>query len=97
MEVREAYKKKYNEEPINKAYLGYDKILILADAIKRANSTDPTAIKNALEQTKNLQCTTGVITLSPKTHQPVGLSMVMYAIEKGQYKDLGRHVPESHQ
>jgi branched-chain amino acid transport system substrate-binding protein len=96
VEVREAYKKKYNEEPINKAYLGYDKILILADAIKRANSTDPTAIKNALEQTKNLQCTTGVITLSPKTHQPVGLSMVMYAIEKGQYKDLGRHVPESH-
>jgi branched-chain amino acid transport system substrate-binding protein len=95
-EVREAYKKKYNEEPVNKVYLGYDKMLIIADAIKRAKSIDPVAVRAAIEQTKNLQGTTGVLTISPKNHQPVGLSMVMYAIEQGKYRDLGRHVPESH-
>lgn len=95
-EVKEAYKAKYNADPINKAYLGYDKILIIADAIKRAGKTDTTAVKDALEKTSELQGTTGVITLSEKTHSPVGLSMVMYKIVKGEYMDLGRYVPEEH-
>jgi len=94
VEVRNAYKAKYNnEEPINKAYLGYDKILIIVDAIKKMNSTKPEDIIKGLEQVKNLQGTTGVITLSPKTHQPVGLSMVISKIEKGKYVEVGRYVP----
>ncbi|NMC32597.1 MAG: ABC transporter substrate-binding protein [Veillonellaceae bacterium] len=97
VEVRNAYKAKYNnEEPINKAYLGYDKILIIVDAIKKMNSTKPEDIIKGLEQVKNLQGTTGVITLSPKTHQPVGLSMVISKIEKGKYVEVGRYVPEKH-
>ncbi len=97
VEVRDAYKKKYNnEEPINKAYLGYDKILIIAEAIKKVNSTKPEDIIKGLEQIKDLQGTTGVITLSPKTHQPVGLSMVISKIEKGKYVEVGRYVPEKH-
>ncbi len=97
VEVRNAYKAKYNnEEPINKAYLGYDKILIIVDAIKKMNSTKPEDIIKGLEQVKNLQGTTGVITLSPKTHQPVGLSMVISKIEKGKYVEVGRYVPAKH-
>jgi branched-chain amino acid transport system substrate-binding protein len=95
--VRDAYKAKFNnEEPINKAYLGYDKILIIADAIKKVNSFKPEDIIKGLEQVKDLQGTTGVITLSPKTHQPVGLSMVIFKIEKGKYVEVGRYVPEKH-
>lgn len=70
--------------------------MIIADAIKRAGKTDSTAIQKELEKTKDIQGTTGVITISDKTHRPVGLSMVMYKIEKGEYKDLGRYVPEEH-
>jgi len=95
-EVFTAYKEKYGEEPINKVYLGYDKVLIAVDAIKRAGSTDTVTIKEALEETEELQCTTGVISISPDKHQPVGLSMVMYKIEKGNYVDLGRYIPEEH-
>lgn len=95
-EVNAAYKAKFNEEPTNKAYLGYDKIMIIAEAIKRAGSGDSTAIKNEIEKTSNMQGTTGVISISPTTHSPVGLSMVMFKIEKGQYKDLGRYIPEEH-
>jgi branched-chain amino acid transport system substrate-binding protein len=96
IEVRKAYMAKFNEEPVNKVYLGYDKVLMIVDAIKRANSTDPTKIRDALEQLKNLQGTTGVISISPTNHQPVGLSMVMYSIMGGQYSDLGRWVPDAH-
>lgn len=97
VEVRNAYKAKYNnEEPINKAYLGYDKIMIIMEAIKKANSTKPEDIIKGLEQVKDLQGATGVITISPTTHQPVGLSMVISKIEKGNYVELGRYVPEKH-
>lgn len=97
VEVRNAYKAKYNnEEPINKAYLGYDKILIIAEAAKKANSTKPEDVMKGLEQIKDLQGTTGVITISPKTHQPIGLSMVIFKMEKGKYVELGRYVPEKH-
>jgi len=96
VEVRKAYMTKYAENPVNKAYLGYDSVMIIADAIKRAGSADAVKIRDALEQVKDLQGTTGIITLSPANHQPVGLSMVMYSIMDGQYNDLGRWVPESH-
>jgi branched-chain amino acid transport system substrate-binding protein len=95
-DVREAYMEKFGEEPINKAFLGYDKILIIADAIRRAGSSDPQAVSAAIENTEELRATTGVITISEETHRPVGLSMVMYQIRDGEYVEIGRHVPESH-
>lgn len=97
VEVRNAYKAKYNnEEPINKAYLGYDKIMLIAEAAKKMNSTKPEDLIKGLEQIKDMQGATGVITLSPKTHQPVGLSMVIFKMEKGKYIEVGRYVPEKH-
>lgn len=95
-EVYDAYKAKYNAEPVNKVYLGYDKILLIAEALKKADKVDTTMIKDQLEKIKDLKGTTGTLTISEKTHSPVGLSMVMYKIEKGQYSDLGRYIPEEH-
>ncbi|MDF2568405.1 MAG: Extracellular ligand-binding receptor [Sporomusa sp.] len=95
-EVKKAYNAKYNEDPINKAYLGYDKVSIIAEAIKIANSTKGEDVIKGLSQVKDLQGTTGVITISDKTHQPVGLSMVMFKINNGVYEEVGRYVPEKH-
>ncbi|WP_319243424.1 ABC transporter substrate-binding protein [uncultured Propionivibrio sp.] len=95
-EVRNAYKAKFNEEPINKAYLGYDKVTVIAKAVELGGGATGPQIIAGLSQIKNVQGTTGVITLSPKTHQPLGLSMVMYKIVKGKYEEIGRYVPESH-
>lgn len=96
VEVRKDYQQKYGEDPVNKVYLGYDSVMIIADAVKRAGSADPVKIRDALEKVSMLQGTTGVITISPKSHQPVGLSMVMYSIMEGKYNDLGRWVPDVH-
>lgn len=43
--------------------LGYDAAMLLADAIRRANSFDPTQIRNALATTKNYKGLTGTISL----------------------------------
>ncbi|MDP4114387.1 MAG: ABC transporter substrate-binding protein, partial [Bacillota bacterium] len=48
-----AFKEKYNAEPNAFHALGYDLGKYIADAIQRAGSTDPTAIKDALASTKD--------------------------------------------
>ena len=87
--MRKAYRTKFNEDPINKVYLGYDKMLVVVEGIKKGGGATPGKIIEGLNKVSGLQGTTGVITISPKTHQPVGLSMVMYYIDHGVYKDLG--------
>ena len=95
-EVWKIYKAKYNEDPVNKVFLGYDKILLIREGMKLGGGTASAQIIEGLSKVKNLQGTTGVLTISPETHQPTGLSMVMYKIEKGKYVELGRYVPEGH-
>ena len=59
-----AYKTAYNGKvPDAMAALGYDVAKILADAIKRAGSTEPEALKTAIAQTKDFPGVTGNITL----------------------------------
>ena len=57
------YKKKYNDVPPANAANAYDAYLVLLDAIKRANSTDPTAIRDALAKTSGFVGATGTTTL----------------------------------
>ena len=57
------YKAKYNEVPDDMAALGYDSAGILADAIKRAGTTDGDKLKTAIAETKGYKGVTGVITL----------------------------------
>jgi len=71
-----AYKAEYGQEPNALAALGYDGALMVIDAIKRANSTDPVKVRDALEQTKDLQVVTGVITLDA-SHNPIKSGVVI--------------------
>jgi branched-chain amino acid transport system substrate-binding protein len=61
------YKAKYkgtsDSIPDAMAALGYDAALILADAMKRANSTKPDSVRDALAQTKGFMGVTGNTTL----------------------------------
>ena len=93
--IREAYKAKFKSEPTRISYLGYDEVLILVEAIKQAGSTDRMAIRDALENKINdLPLSTGIFSMDPKTHMPIGLTMVVYKIENGVYKVMERFVPE---
>ena len=57
------YRARYGQTPDALAGLGYDAAQILFDAIRRAGSTDPTAIRDALAATSNFAGVTGVTTL----------------------------------
>jgi branched-chain amino acid transport system substrate-binding protein len=58
------YREKNRVEPNGLAALGYDAALVMFDAIRRSNSTDPARIKAALATTRGLQGATGTITLN---------------------------------
>ena len=63
----ESYTKEYGQKPEALAVLGYDAVYILADAIKRADSTDSAKIIEALAATKDFPAISGVTTIN-KTH-----------------------------
>ncbi len=71
-----AYKAKYNATPDALAALGYDAALILIDAMKRANSTDPQKIRDAIEQTKGLQVVSGQINFD-QNHNPIKSAVII--------------------
>jgi branched-chain amino acid transport system substrate-binding protein len=89
-----AYKAEFGNDPENAfAALGYDTVYLMVDAIKRAGGTDATAVKNALEATKDFKGITGSITFSPGVHVPQkGVTII--DIEGGKLTLGGEVVPE---
>jgi branched-chain amino acid transport system substrate-binding protein len=65
-----AYKNKYGVEPNAFSALGYDAAKFLADAIKRADTTDPEAIKTALAATQDFTGVTGSFRIDEE-HNPI--------------------------
>lgn len=60
------YREKYNAMPDGMAPLGYDAMMILADAIKTAGGTDAAKVRDALTQVKDYEGVTGKITIDDK-------------------------------
>ncbi len=86
-----AYNAEYKTDPESAfAALGYDAVYMMADAIKRANSTDPKAIRDALAATKGFVGVTGTVTYQPGIRVPQK-SVTIIAIVNGQYT-LGAEV-----
>lgn len=80
-----AYKEKNKGvEPGAFQALGYDLGKFVADAIERAGSTDPKAIKDALASTKDFKGVTGSFSID-KNHNPVK-SIVVIGLENGVQK-----------
>jgi branched-chain amino acid transport system substrate-binding protein len=81
----EAYKKEYGVLPENAfAPLGYDAVALIADAITRANSAEPKAIKESLAKTMGYKAITGEISYTRPSGVPVkGVSII--SVKKGKY------------
>ena len=76
----EHFEKEYGK--LNTPPLPYDAVMLLVDAIKRANSIDPQKIQQALAQTKNFAGTTGKITFD-ENGDPINKSAVILKLENG--------------
>jgi branched-chain amino acid transport system substrate-binding protein len=78
------FKAKYGQEPTGLGALGYDGVMVIADAIKRAGKVEPAAIRDALAATKDYQAVTGKITMD-KDRNPEK-SVVVLKIDGGKAK-----------
>ena len=89
-----AYQAEYKTPPENAfAGLGYDTVKLLADAIKRANSTEPKAIREALATTKDLKGVTGAITFQPGSRIPQkGVTIIL--VKGGKFTLAAEVVPQ---
>lgn len=78
------FKAKYGQEPTGLGALGYDGVMVIADAIKRAGKVEPAAIRDALAATKDFVTVTGKITMD-KDRNPEK-SVVVLKIDGGKAK-----------
>ena len=73
-----AYQAEFKAPPENAfAGLGYDTVKLLADAITRAKSADPKAIRKALSETKDLAGVTGAITFAGSRIPQKGVTVIL--------------------
>ncbi len=78
------YREKYKSEPDCYSFLGYDAMMLMADAIKRAGSTDGDKIRQELSKTSNFKGVTGNITINEQRNaiKPA----VVLEIKEGKFK-----------
>jgi branched-chain amino acid transport system substrate-binding protein len=89
-----AYQAEYKNPPENAfAGLGYDTVKLLADAIKRAGSADPKAIRTALQATNDLAGVTGAITYQEGSRIPQkGVTVIL--VKDGKFTLAQEVVPQ---
>jgi hypothetical protein len=87
------YKNKYNIIPDALAATAYDAAKIMFDAIRRANSLDGTAIRDALAQTKDFPGVTGVVNFNAQRDSVKPIVMIKIQ-EGGTYGVAERVTPD---
>lgn len=88
----DSFTKEYGHAPNVFAALGYDAGKLLVDALKRAGSDDPEAIRKAIEETKDLQVATAKVTMDPATHNPIKDAIIIENVD-GKYAFKSRIAP----
>ena len=73
------------------AALGYDSAKVLVDAIRRAGSTDPVKLKEALAATKDFAGVTGKTTLDAQRNATKGA--VIMTVKDGKFLFVDTFMP----
>jgi len=89
MAYTQAYKERYNEDVSTFGGHAYDGLFLMADAIRRAGSTDKAKVRDSIESTSNFVGVDGIFNMSPEDHMGLGLdSFKMLEISGGDWKFL---------
>ncbi len=86
-----AYQKRFGNAPDAMSALGYDSMLILADAIQRAGTTEGPKLKNALAATKGFEGVTGITTIDAERN--ASKAAVILKVEGGKFRYLETITP----
>ena len=82
--LSDKYEKKYGVKPTEKVNMvaAYDVIYWIADAIKRAKKAEGPAVRDAIENTKNLKLLHFTLTLDKATHNPLNKPAAILQFKK---------------
>ncbi|MEY2599075.1 MAG: hypothetical protein RLZZ244_1774 [Verrucomicrobiota bacterium] len=83
-EFLKKYRARFKQEPDAMSALGYDSAMVLAAAIKRAGTTESSALRNAIAQTKDFDGITGRTTLDSSRN--ASKSAVILKITEGKFR-----------
>jgi branched-chain amino acid transport system substrate-binding protein len=84
-----AYKLRYKEEASTFGGYAYDALMLTVDAMKRANSTDKSKVRDAIEATKGYVATSGTFNMSATDHMGLNLAAFrMLEVKGGQWTVL---------
>ncbi len=91
-----AYQTKYKADPVMpNPVMGYDAVLYLADALKRSGGEGGEKLKAAMDNTKDLQVLSGLLTMDPATHNPLNKPAVIQQAMDGKFNFVKTFVTTS--
>ena len=80
------YESRYNEDVSTFGGHAYDAYIILEAAIRKAGSTEPQKVRDAIEGIQGLVGTAGIFNMSPSDHNGLGLdSFEMLTVKNGRF------------
>jgi branched-chain amino acid transport system substrate-binding protein len=79
-----AYKKRFGSTPDSNASLGYDSVLVLVDAIRRAGTTERDALREAIATTRDFMAVTGKITIDSERN--ASKNAVIVQVRNGKFE-----------
>jgi branched-chain amino acid transport system substrate-binding protein len=79
-----AYKKRFGSTPDSNASLGYDSVLVLVDAIRRAGTTERNALREAIATTRDFMAVTGKITIDSERN--ASKNAVIVQVRNGKFE-----------
>lgn len=86
-----SYRAAFGEEPSSFAGHAYDALLVVLDAIERAGSVDPEALRSAIEGTDELAGINGIYKMNATDHMGLGpQSLILTKVENGRFIPVGR-------
>jgi len=86
IQYRNEYEATFKEPASTFGGHGYDAIMILAEAIKKAGSTDPEKVRDAIENLKGFVGTGGIFNFSPEDHNGLDIdSFAMLTVKDGKF------------
>ncbi|HYG58757.1 MAG TPA: ABC transporter substrate-binding protein [Symbiobacteriaceae bacterium] len=92
-DFKKRYEAKYSEsiKTVNVLF-GYDNMMIIADALKRAGSAEPKALRDALEKTSGVTILQGdgKITIDPKVHRPTNVPVILFQWKGGKAVNISK-------
>jgi len=78
------FQAKFNEMPGLFEAQGYDAVMLIAEAMKRANSVDPKVFKNEIAKTKEFKGVSGTITIRAN-REPIKSPLSLLAVKDGKF------------